>query len=110
MQCSLHQGPGRPKQNTGDLQWKFDANYNARLCEGERKAAGARTMASNGKTMRKAMETVGICARNQRPIVTDAIPTLAPIYDAPTEIIAFSRFVLPNRPVRRKPPRSHRTA
>jgi hypothetical protein len=25
------------------------ANYNARLCDGERKAAGAGTMASNGK-------------------------------------------------------------
>jgi hypothetical protein len=24
-----------PKQNTGDLQWKFEANYNARRCAGE---------------------------------------------------------------------------
>jgi hypothetical protein len=37
------------KQNTIDLQWKMRANYNARPCDGERKAAGAGTMASNGK-------------------------------------------------------------
>jgi hypothetical protein len=36
-------------QNTIDLQWKMRANYNARLCDGERKTAGAGTMASNGK-------------------------------------------------------------
>jgi hypothetical protein len=39
------------------------ANYNVRPCDGKRKAAGAGTMANNGKnngkTMRQAMETVG---------------------------------------------------
>jgi hypothetical protein len=36
-------------KNTIDLQWKMRANYNARPCGGERKAAVPRTMASNGK-------------------------------------------------------------
>jgi hypothetical protein len=36
-------------KNTIDLQWKCDANYNATPCAGERKGAGARTMANNGK-------------------------------------------------------------
>jgi hypothetical protein len=40
--------PG-PNKNTIDLQWKLDAKYNASPCESKRKAAGARTMASNGK-------------------------------------------------------------
>jgi hypothetical protein len=39
------------------------ANYNARPCDGDRKAAGAATMENNGKTMektmRRTMETVG---------------------------------------------------
>jgi hypothetical protein len=35
--------------NTIDLQWKMRTNYNARPCDGERKAAGAGTMANNGK-------------------------------------------------------------
>ena len=38
------------RQNTIDLQWKMRANYNARPCDGDRKAAGAATMASNGKS------------------------------------------------------------
>jgi hypothetical protein len=37
------------KKNTIDLQWKMGANYNARPCDGERKSAGAITMANNGK-------------------------------------------------------------
>jgi hypothetical protein len=37
------------RKNTIDLQCQCDANYNARPCIGERKAAVARTMASNGK-------------------------------------------------------------
>src|SRR5205807_2362375 len=36
-------------RNTIDLQWKIDANYNARPWSGERKAAGATTMAKNEK-------------------------------------------------------------
>jgi hypothetical protein len=40
---------GSAKQNTIDLQSKMRANYNARPCDGERKAAVPRTMASNGK-------------------------------------------------------------
>jgi hypothetical protein len=39
----------RARQNTIDLQWKMRANYNARPCDGGRKAAGAGTMASNGR-------------------------------------------------------------
>ena len=42
--------PSWPTENTIDLQWKMRANYNARPCEGDRKAAGAATMASNGKS------------------------------------------------------------
>jgi hypothetical protein len=37
------------QKNTIDLQWKMRANYNARPCDGERKAAGAGTMKNNGK-------------------------------------------------------------
>src|ERR1700756_5300598 len=37
------------RKNTIDLQWKMRANYNARPCGGERKAAGAETMKNNGK-------------------------------------------------------------
>ena len=37
------------RRNTIDLQWKMRANYNARLCAGFRKSAGARTMGNNGK-------------------------------------------------------------
>jgi hypothetical protein len=70
--------PGRPRQaregcrggikraggrgfqkNTGDLQWKMRAVCNASPCASERKATSARTMGSNGKTMRRAMETGG---------------------------------------------------
>jgi len=40
-------------KNTIDLQWKIRANYNARPCDGERKAAGSGTMASNGKNNAK---------------------------------------------------------
>jgi hypothetical protein len=36
-----------------DLQWKIDADYNARSCDSERKAGGAGTMGNNEKTMRK---------------------------------------------------------
>src|SRR5215831_12759244 len=36
-------------KNTIDLQWKMRANYNARLCAGFKKSAGARTMENNGK-------------------------------------------------------------
>jgi hypothetical protein len=36
-------------KNTIDLQWKIDANYNARPCDRKRNAASARTMGSNGK-------------------------------------------------------------
>src|ERR1700722_10193281 len=52
--------PGKRGQNknTGDLQWKFTANYNARPCADERKDAGAGTMGVNGKTMRRTMETM----------------------------------------------------
>src|ERR1051326_602725 len=32
-----------------DLQWEMRSNYNARLCAGLRKSAGARTMENNGK-------------------------------------------------------------
>jgi hypothetical protein len=46
-------GGSAPEKNTGDLQWKMRANYNARPCDGERKAAGAETMKNNGKTMKK---------------------------------------------------------
>jgi hypothetical protein len=41
--------PGRLQENTGDLQWKIDADYNARPCDSERKAGGARTW----ETMKK---------------------------------------------------------
>jgi hypothetical protein len=37
------------RRNTIDLQWQKRANYNVTLCEGFRKAAGAGTMANNGK-------------------------------------------------------------
>jgi hypothetical protein len=37
------------EKNTIDLQWKMRANYKARLCVSLRKAAGAGTMANNGK-------------------------------------------------------------
>jgi hypothetical protein len=37
------------KPNTIDLQWEMRANYNARHCEDQRKAAGAETMKNNGK-------------------------------------------------------------
>jgi hypothetical protein len=43
------------QKNTGDLQWEMRANYNARPCTGERKAAGAKTMENNEKTMEKTM-------------------------------------------------------
>jgi hypothetical protein len=36
-------------KNTIDLQWKMRANYNAGLCASLRKAAGARSIAINGK-------------------------------------------------------------
>ena len=36
-------------KNTIDLQWKMRANYNARPCAGEGKAAGAGTMENNAK-------------------------------------------------------------
>jgi hypothetical protein len=36
-------------KNTIDLQWKMRANYNARRCGSLRKAASARSIASNGK-------------------------------------------------------------
>jgi hypothetical protein len=39
-----------------DLQWKMRAKYNARPCEGKRKAAGARTMENNGKQWKKQCE------------------------------------------------------
>jgi hypothetical protein len=44
--------PRRKKfgKNTGDLQWEMRANYNARPCADERKAAGAGTMDINGKS------------------------------------------------------------
>jgi hypothetical protein len=51
-------GQTGPNKNTGDLQWKFADNYNARPCADERKDAGAGTMGSNGKTMRRTMETM----------------------------------------------------
>jgi hypothetical protein len=47
-----------PNKNTGDLQWEIHANYNARPCADERKAAGAGTMGINGRTMRRTMETM----------------------------------------------------
>jgi len=37
-------------KNTIDLQWKIHANYNARLCAGFRKAAGA---GNNGEQWKK---------------------------------------------------------
>ena len=40
---------GGCQKNTIDLQWKMRANYNARPCDRERKAAGATTMENNGK-------------------------------------------------------------
>jgi hypothetical protein len=36
-------------ENTIDLQWKMRADYNARPCDGEGKAAGAGTMENNEK-------------------------------------------------------------
>jgi hypothetical protein len=41
-----------------DLQWITGTVCNVRFCKGERNANGARTMGSNGKTMRRAMETI----------------------------------------------------
>jgi hypothetical protein len=41
------------KKNTIDLQWKIDANYNAKPCAAKRKAASAGTME---KTMRGTIE------------------------------------------------------
>jgi hypothetical protein len=40
---------GGLQKNTIDLQWEIRANYNARPCDRERKAAGATTMENNGK-------------------------------------------------------------
>jgi hypothetical protein len=40
-------------QNTIDLQWKMRANYNARPCDGNRKAAATGTMENNGKNNKK---------------------------------------------------------
>jgi hypothetical protein len=37
------------RKNTGDLQSKMHAKYNARLCAGLRKSARARTMENNEK-------------------------------------------------------------
>jgi hypothetical protein len=42
-------GKTAAKKNTGDLQWKIGANYNARPCDSERNAPGAGTMENNGK-------------------------------------------------------------
>src|ERR1700722_6573681 len=50
--------PGGTGKNTGDLQWKNCTVCNVRLCKGERNAARARTMGSNGKTMRITMEAM----------------------------------------------------
>src|SRR6185437_4730749 len=48
--CRAPSGRG-PEKNTGDLQWKKCANYNARPCAAERKAAGAGTMGTMERTM-----------------------------------------------------------
>jgi hypothetical protein len=61
--------PGRLQENTDDLQWKIDADYNARPCDSERKAGGARTMGNNEKAMERAMETVGDPDRGLCPVV-----------------------------------------
>jgi hypothetical protein len=45
-------------KNTGDLQWELRAICNVRPCADDRKAAGARTMGSNEKTMRRTMEAM----------------------------------------------------
>lgn len=47
------------RKNTGDLQWKMHANYNAKLCAGSRKSASARTMENNARSNR----TVGKSGR-----------------------------------------------
>src|ERR1700691_4542713 len=61
------------QKNTGDLQWKIDAVYNARACDDERKAAGARTMGSNGKNnennVGRTMGTGGNPDECLRPVV-----------------------------------------
>jgi hypothetical protein len=46
-----------PQKNTIDLQWKMRPVCNASSCEDERKGVGARAMGSNGKTMRRTMES-----------------------------------------------------
>src|SRR5690348_6880381 len=48
LQSTRGAGKGRQK-NTGDLQGKMRANYNASPCDGERKAAGAGTEANREK-------------------------------------------------------------
>jgi hypothetical protein len=50
-------------KNTMDLQWKMRANYNARPCNGERKAAGAKTMKNNGKNNAQNNENNGTSGR-----------------------------------------------
>jgi hypothetical protein len=59
-------------KNTIDLQWKMRANYNARPCDGERKAAGAGTMPSNGKSNARARSKQSEIGARSRPIVTTA--------------------------------------
>jgi hypothetical protein len=59
------------KQNTIDLQWKMRANYNASPCDGERKAAGATTMANNGKNNAQNNGNSRKSGRVRRPVVSD---------------------------------------
>jgi hypothetical protein len=58
-------------QNTIDLQWKMRANYNARPCDGERKAAGAGTMACNGKNNAQSNGNSRKSGRALRLVVSD---------------------------------------
>ena len=61
---------GRPKisaKNTMDLQCECDADYNARPCAGEEKAAGAGTMENNGKNNAQSNRNSRKCGRVPTP-------------------------------------------
>src|SRR5580693_10620594 len=59
------------------------ANYNARPCAGERKAAGARTMGINGITMRRTMETMRFEKQSAPEAAPDARMSLCTYCHAP---------------------------
>jgi hypothetical protein len=74
------------RKNTGDLQWKMRTNYNARPCDGERKAAGAGTMASNGKNNAENNGSSRKSGRvlTHRPVISTAHKKIARRREAPS--------------------------